>query len=188
MFLLSLTLQIGSATRAGGRPGHAPVTILLLVLSARVGALLPRLASGSAHRRAADHAAGLLLLTWCRRALVLTGVFPASSCRGRSVPDRGAGDHGRDGRRRRDARRRRVRDQQRGRRIAGLFAIAALPVLVGLIRTRSPSRARWWTGSSRRCGSAPAWRGGRAGGVLLPAGPVRRGARAAAGQAAAGGR
>src|SRR4030095_16939433 len=79
MFLLSLTLQIGlgySALEAG--LATLPITVLLLVVSARVGALLPRvgvrlpLTVGSLIM-----AAGLLLLTGVQAGTSYwTGVFP----------------------------------------------------------------------------------------------------------------
>jgi hypothetical protein len=75
-------------------------------------------------------------------------------------------------------------------RIAGLFAIAALPVLVGLDPDAIAEPATLIDGfeAAMRICAGLCVAGALAAFTLLPAGPVRRRARAAAGHAAAGGR
>jgi EmrB/QacA subfamily drug resistance transporter len=194
MFLLSLTLQIGlgySALETG--LATLPVTILLLVLSARVGALLPRvgvrlpLTAGPLIT-----AAGLLLLTRVQEgSSYWTGVFPGIVVFGAGlclivapVTTAAMAD---------------VVGMHAGAasginnavaRIAGLFAIAALPVLVGLDPDAIAEPGTLVDGfeSAMRICAGLCVAGALAAFALLPAGPVRRGARAAAGHAAAGGR
>jgi EmrB/QacA subfamily drug resistance transporter len=194
MFLLSLTLQIGlgySALEAG--LATLPITVLLLVVSARVGALLPRvgvrlpLTVGSLIM-----AAGLLLLTGVQAGTSYwTGVFPGIVVFGAGltlivapVTTTALAD---------------VEGTHAGAasginnavaRIAGLFAIAALPVLVGLDPDAIAEPATLIDGfeAAMRICAGLCVAGALAAFTLLPAGPVRRRARAAAGHAAAGGR
>ncbi|HKA68039.1 MAG TPA: MFS transporter [Actinomycetes bacterium] len=192
MFLLSITLQIGlgySALEAG--LSTLPITILLLLLSARVGALLPRvgvrlpLTAGPL-----ISATGLLLLTGVHEgSSYWTAVFPGVVVFGAGlclivapVTTAAMAD---------------VERQHAGAasginnavaRIAGLFAIAALPVLVGLDpdALREPAALIDGFGAAMWICAGLCVAGALAALTLLPAGPVHRRVGAAAGQVAAG--
>lgn len=191
-FLLSITLQLGlgySALEAG--LATLPITILLLLFSARVGALLPKvgvrlpLTVGPLVA-----AAGLLLLTRVHAgSSYWTAVFPGVVVFGigvcmivAPVTTAALAD---------------VEGQHAGAasginnavaRIASLFAIAALPVLVGLDpdAISQPTALLDGFGAAMRICAGLCAAGALAAFTLLPAGPVHRRARAVARQPATG--
>jgi len=192
MFLLTITLQIGlgySALEAG--LATMPTTLLLLVLSARVGALLPRLGARLLLTTGPlTAAAGLLLLarvepgtsywTTVFPGIVVFGlglvqiVAPVTTAALADVPGEHVGSAS--------------GINNAVARVAGLLAIAALPVLVGLDPSaieEGTTLADGFRAAMPICAALCA-AGALAAFLLLPHGPARARAGGADAAAAAG--